>query len=48
MVFAVMGGLILLSELWRLLTGQVADAELMLIQESEETPHAEAANRDQA
>jgi TRAP-type C4-dicarboxylate transport system permease small subunit len=47
MVFAVMGGLIILSELWRLLTGQIADAELMLIQESEEAPHAEAGNGDQ-
>jgi TRAP-type C4-dicarboxylate transport system permease small subunit len=46
MVFAVMGGLIILSELWRLLTGQIADAELMLIQESEEAPHAEAGNGD--
>jgi len=47
MVFAVMGSLIILSELWRLLTGRLADAELMLIQESEEAPHAAAGNRDQ-
>ncbi len=40
MVFAVLGGLILASDLWLLLTGQLADAELVLIQESEESPHA--------
>lgn len=44
MVFAVLGAPILLNDLWRLLTGQVDDAHLMLIQESEEAPHGEAAN----
>jgi TRAP-type C4-dicarboxylate transport system permease small subunit len=38
-VFAVMGGLILLTELLRLLTGQVSDKDLVIIQESEESPH---------
>ena len=38
-VFAVMGGLILLTELLRLLTGQLRDEELVMIQESEESPH---------
>lgn len=41
MVFAVLGGLIILSNLWRLLTGQIDDAHLVLIQESEESPHAD-------
>ena len=38
-VFAVMGGLILLTELLRLLTGQLRDEDLVMIQESEESPH---------
>jgi TRAP-type C4-dicarboxylate transport system permease small subunit len=38
-VFAVMGGLILLTELFRLLTGQLRDEDLVMIQESEESPH---------
>jgi len=38
-VFAVLGGLILLTELLRLLTGQVRDEDLVMIQESEESPH---------
>jgi TRAP-type C4-dicarboxylate transport system permease small subunit len=38
-VFAVLGGLILLAELLRLLTGQMRDEELVMIQESEESPH---------
>jgi TRAP-type transport system small permease protein len=42
MVFAVLGGIIILSDLWLLLSGQVDDDHLMLIQESEEAPHAEA------
>jgi TRAP-type transport system small permease protein len=40
MVFAVLGGLILLSDLWRLVTGQIADADLLLMQESADVPHA--------
>ncbi len=39
MVFALLAAPILLSDLWRLLTGQVNDTHLMLIQESEEAPH---------
>jgi TRAP-type C4-dicarboxylate transport system permease small subunit len=38
-VFAVLGGLILLAELLRLLTGQMRDEDLVMIQESEESPH---------
>ena len=38
-VFAVLGGLILLTEMLRLLTGQVRDEDLVMIQESEESPH---------
>ena len=39
MAFAVLSAPILLSDLWRLLSGQVDDAHLLLIQESEESPH---------
>ena len=38
-VFAVLGAPILLLDLWRLMTGQIDDDHLMLIQESEEAPH---------
>ncbi|OGO99572.1 MAG: C4-dicarboxylate ABC transporter permease [Curvibacter sp. RIFCSPHIGHO2_12_FULL_63_18] len=38
-VFAVLGAPIVLTDLWRLLSGQVDDAHLVLIQESEEAPH---------
>ena len=38
-VFAVLGGLILLTDLVRLLTGQTRDEELVMIQESEESAH---------
>jgi TRAP-type C4-dicarboxylate transport system permease small subunit len=38
-VFAVMGGLILLTGLLRLLTGQVSEKDLVITQESEESPH---------
>ena len=41
-VFAVLSAPILLGDLWRLLTGQIDDDHLMLIQESEEAPHGEA------
>lgn len=40
-LFAVMGGLILSAELIRLLTGQVRDEDLVMIQESEEAPHSD-------
>ncbi|MFM7026807.1 MAG: TRAP transporter small permease [Limnohabitans sp.] len=39
MLFAVLGGLIILSELLRLFGGELGDNELVTIQESEETPH---------
>lgn len=40
MVFAVLGGLIVLRNLWLLLTGQLGDEQLVMMQESEEAPHA--------
>ena len=39
MVFAVSGGVILLLDFWRLLTGRMRDDELVAIQESEEAAH---------
>ena len=39
MVFAVLAAPILLQDLFRLLTGKIDDEHLMLIQESEESPH---------
>ena len=39
MVMAVLGPLIVLSDLWRLFTGKLDEAHLVLMQESEETPH---------
>ena len=41
-VFSIFGALIVFSDLWRLLTGQIADADLMMIQESEDTPHGDS------
>lgn len=41
MAFSVLGAPILLLDLWRLLTGQISDDQLVLIQESEESPHGE-------
>ena len=43
MAFAVLGAPILLMDLFRLVTGQIDDEHLMLIQESEESPHGDAA-----
>lgn len=40
MVMAVLGSLIVLSDLWRLFTGKLDEAHLVLMQESEETPHS--------
>ncbi len=40
LVFAISGAVILLRDLWRLLTGQLADSELVGIRESEDVPHA--------
>ena len=39
MVFAVLSAHILLGDLWRLLTGQIDDEHLLLMQESEDVPH---------
>lgn len=41
MLFSVLGGLIILTELLRLLAGRLSDDELVTIQESEEAPHGE-------
>jgi TRAP-type transport system small permease protein len=48
MVFAVLSAPILLGDLWRLLSGQLDDDHLMLMQESEEAPHAESSNPAEA
>ena len=40
MAFSVLGSVVILSDLYRLLTGKIDDDHLMLIQESEEAPHA--------
>lgn len=42
MAFSVLGAPILLRDLFRLVTGQLDNEHLMLIQESEETPHGGA------
>jgi TRAP-type C4-dicarboxylate transport system permease small subunit len=42
-VFAVLAGVIILLELWRLVTGQVGDADLIGVTDSEDKPHGEAA-----
>ena len=39
-VFAVLAALILLNELWRLATGQLSEAELIGVRESDDTPHS--------
>lgn len=39
MAFAVLSAPILLGDLWRLLTGQIDDEHLLLMQESEDVPH---------
>lgn len=44
MAFAVLGAPILLLDLYKLLSGQIDDDHLMLIQESEESAHAEPNN----
>ena len=41
-VFSILGAPILLGDLWRLLSGQIDDDHLVMIQESEDVPHAEA------
>ena len=47
-VFAVLAAPILLGDLWRLLSGQMGDDQLMLIQESEEAQHGDANSSKQA
>jgi TRAP-type C4-dicarboxylate transport system permease small subunit len=42
MTFAVLGAPVLLFNLWRLMTGQMPDAELVGIRESEDVPHGDA------
>ena len=42
MVMAVLGALIVLSDLWRLVTGKLDDDHLVLMQESEEAQHTPA------
>jgi TRAP-type C4-dicarboxylate transport system permease small subunit len=46
-VFAVSAGLLLLRELWRTLTGKLADSELVMVQESEETAQVEDLHLDE-
>jgi TRAP-type transport system small permease protein len=41
LMFAVLGGLIIARDLYRLLTGQLSEAELMAVRESEDVPHGE-------
>jgi TRAP-type C4-dicarboxylate transport system permease small subunit len=41
LVFALLGAPILLANLWRLLSGQMADSELIGLRESEDHPHGE-------
>ena len=40
-VFAVSSALLLLRELWRTLSGQITDGELVMVQESEDLAHVE-------
>jgi TRAP-type transport system small permease protein len=43
LVFAVPAAFLLLRELWRTLSGRLRDDELVMVQESEELPHPDAA-----
>ena len=45
-VFAILASLVIASDLWRLLSGQIDDDHLMLMQESEEAPHASPEGHD--
>lgn len=40
LMFSVLGGLIIARDLWRLLSGQMQDNELVGVRESEDVPHA--------
>jgi TRAP-type C4-dicarboxylate transport system permease small subunit len=42
MAFAVLSAPIIVVELWRLVSGQIDNDHLMMIQESEESPHGQA------
>ncbi len=41
LMFAVLGGLIIARDFYKLVMGQMSDAELMAVRESEEVPHGE-------
>ena len=41
-IFAVLGGLLIALDFFKLITGQMKDEELMMFQESEEAPHSES------
>jgi TRAP-type C4-dicarboxylate transport system permease small subunit len=41
-IFAVLGGLLIALDFFKLITGQMKDEELMMFQESEEEPHGES------
>ena len=46
--FAASAGLILLGELWRVVTGQISESELVMVQESEELAQVEDLHLDHA
>lgn len=48
MAMSVLGGLIVLSDLWRLITGKLDDDQLLLMQESEDVPHLASDAADSA
>jgi TRAP-type C4-dicarboxylate transport system permease small subunit len=41
-IFAVLGGLLIALDFFKLITGQMKDEELMMFQESEDTPHGDS------
>lgn len=41
-IFAVLGGLLIALDFYKLITGQMKDEELMMFKESEEAPHGES------
>jgi hypothetical protein len=41
LVFALLGGVVLLHDLWRLASGQLGDDELIAVQESEDLAQVE-------
>ncbi|WP_409050214.1 TRAP transporter small permease [Sphaerotilus sp.] len=47
-VFAVASGLILLGQFWRSITGKITDAELVLVQESEDLAQVHALHIDES